>query len=67
MALNFSMYPDLSMAISMLQKRQAQLQGEHATLVATWVKDLEHIQKQINKLKKLEGLTSAVRRPIPKD
>ncbi|PIZ30904.1 MAG: hypothetical protein COY40_03390 [Alphaproteobacteria bacterium CG_4_10_14_0_8_um_filter_53_9] len=67
MSLNFAHYPDFAMAIAMLKKRHAGATGQTQKLIGSWVDELTTIQSQITKLKKLEGLTSAVSRPIPMD
>ncbi|MCA3243884.1 MAG: hypothetical protein INF43_01075 [Alphaproteobacteria bacterium] len=54
----FSPYPDLSMAIAMLSKRQQALlkDGERAKLLGRWLEQLQAMQKEMQKLHKLEQL-----------
>ena len=54
----FSLYPDLSMAISMLAKRQQAVanNGERAKLVSRWLAELQSMQQEMQKLHKLEQL-----------
>lgn len=61
-SVNFSPYPDLSMAIAMLQKRaehlrtQQQGDGERTKLIDKWLESLEKINTEMQKLHKLEIL-----------
>lgn len=54
----FSAYPDLSMAIAMLSKRQQALlkDGERAKLLGRWLQQLQEMQAEMQKLHKLEQL-----------
>lgn len=54
----FSPYPDLGMAIAMLSKRQQALlkDGERAKLLGRWLEQLQGMQKEMQKLHKLEQL-----------
>ncbi len=57
---SFSPYPDLSMAITMVAKRQQKLlhDGERAQLLARWLEQLRLLQADMQKLYKLEQLAS---------
>lgn len=61
---SFSPYPDLSMAITMLAKRQQALatDGERAQLVGRWHSTLQTLQEEMQKLHKLEGLANKLAR-----
>lgn len=54
----FSPYPDLTMAIAMLSKRQQQIlrDGERAKLLGRWLHELQAMQAEMQKLYKLEQL-----------
>jgi hypothetical protein len=54
----FSPYPDLTMAISMLAKRQQAVAAdtERAKLISRWLSQLQSLQTEMQKLHKLEGL-----------
>ncbi len=63
---SFSPYPDLTMAISMLAKRQQAIaaDGERAKLVSRWYATLQGLQEEMQKLHKLESLaTKLARKP----
>lgn len=56
--LSFTPYPDLTIAISMLAKRQQAVvhTAERAQLVSRWLKSLQEMQSEMQKLHKLELL-----------
>lgn len=60
----FSPYPDLSMAIAMLAKRKQALasDGERSQVIARWHETLETMQKEMQKLHKLESLATKLAR-----
>jgi hypothetical protein len=60
----FSPYPDLTMAINMLAKRQQALaaDGERAKLIGRWHSTLQMLQEEMQKLHKLEGLANKLAR-----
>lgn len=59
--LPFSPYPDLHMAISMLQKRAGQTSGNRQELITKWVAQLTEIQQEMTKLHKLEQFAQALK------
>ncbi len=54
----FSPYPDLTMAIAMLSKRQQMIlkDSERAKLLGRWLGQLQEMQAEMQKLYKLEQL-----------
>jgi hypothetical protein len=57
---SFSPYPDLTMAITMISKRQQALlqHGERAKLLGRWLQQLKELQREMQKLHKLEQLAN---------
>lgn len=60
---SISPYPDLGMAISMLNHRLAHASGERKALIEKWVVQLTKIHAEMIKLRKLEKLSSALTQP----
>jgi hypothetical protein len=62
--LSFTPYPDLTIAISMLAKRQQAVvhTAERAQLVSRWLKSLQEMQSEMQKLHKLELLAERLAR-----
>jgi hypothetical protein len=62
--LGFSPYPDLSMAMDMLDKRAAHLtDGERKELILKWKETLHKINEEMQKLHKLEILANRLITP----
>lgn len=60
----FSPYPDLAMAIEMLEKRAATLpEGERKTLILKWKESLSKLNEEMQKLHKLEILANRLITP----
>jgi hypothetical protein len=60
----FSPYPDLTMALEMLNKRlQHVTPGERHTLITKWLTQLTKIQAEMQKLYRLEQLSQKLRTP----
>jgi hypothetical protein len=59
----FSPYPDLAMAIAMLAKQQQAVaaDGERAILVSRWLKQLQGMHAEMQKLHKLEQLAGRLK------
>lgn len=55
-----SPYPDLRMAIAMLNKRLEHLPPERQMVVNKWVNQLSKIQQEINHLSRIEQFTNNV-------
>lgn len=55
---SFSPYPDLTMAIEMLEKRQKNITGERQAIIARWHETLVKMQAEMQKLHKLEIFAS---------
>lgn len=66
-AFTFSPYPDLSMAISMLEKRLQTVGSQRQPLLSKWIASLKKIQNEMTQLRKLERLTEnlAARTQLP--
>lgn len=60
---SFSPYPDLTMAIAMLMKRQqaAQPDSERGRLISRWLDELRAMQADMQKLHKLEQLANRLK------
>lgn len=56
--LTYSPYPDLSMAIEMLEKRQKHITGERQAIITRWLDTLTKMQAEMQKLHKLEIFAS---------
>lgn len=56
-----SPYPDLRMAIAMLNKRVETLSPERQMVVHKWIHQLEKIQKEMTHLTKIEQFTKNVK------
>ena len=55
----FSPYPDLTMAVEMLDKRASHLsEGERKTLILKWKESLHKLNEEMQKLHKLEMLAN---------
>ncbi|MBI1308745.1 MAG: hypothetical protein GC129_02655 [Proteobacteria bacterium] len=50
----FSPYPDLSMAINMLERRKKNVKGERLAIITRWLEALGKMQAEMQKLHKLE-------------
>ncbi len=60
----FSPYPDLTMAVEMLEKRAATLtDGERKTLILKWKESLNKLNEEMQKLHKLEILANRLITP----
>lgn len=60
----FSPYPDLTMAVEMLDKRAANLtDGERKTLILKWRESLHKLNEEMQKLHKLEILANRLITP----
>lgn len=60
----FSPYPDLTMAVEMLEKRAAGLtDGERRTLILKWKDTLSKLNEEMQKLHKLEILANRLITP----
>jgi hypothetical protein len=60
----FSPYPDLTMAVDMLDKRAANLSdGERKTLILKWRESLHKLNEEMQKLHKLEILANRLITP----
>ncbi|RYG61458.1 MAG: hypothetical protein EON60_00525 [Alphaproteobacteria bacterium] len=60
----FSPYPDLTMAIEMLEKRAVTLtDGERKTLILKWKESLSKLNEEMQKLHKLEILANRLITP----
>ena len=60
----FSPYPDLTMAVDMLDKRAAHLtDGERKTLILKWRESLHKLNEEMQKLHKLEILANRLISP----
>ena len=61
---SFSPYPDLTMAVGMLEKRAANLtEGERKTLILKWKDTLSKLNDEMQKLHKLEILANRLITP----
>lgn len=61
---SFSPYPDLTMAVDMLEKRAAHLsEGERKTLILKWKDTLFKLNEEMQKLHKLEILANRLITP----
>lgn len=58
-----SPYPDLKMAILMLEQRALHVGDERRALIEKWVAQLAKIQHDITRLRKLEQLASSLSQP----
>jgi hypothetical protein len=58
-----SPYPDLKMAISMLQHRLPHVGEERKKLIEKWVANLTRINNEMNRLRKLEELANSLTQP----
>lgn len=62
----FSPYPDLTMAVEMLEKRASNLtDGERKTLILKWKDSLSKLNEEMQKLHKLEILANRLISPKP--
>lgn len=60
----FSPYPDLTMAVEMLEKRAANLtEGERKALILKWKESLHKLNEEMQKLHKLEILANRLITP----
>lgn len=58
-----SPYPDLKMAIMMLEQRAQHVGDERRALIEKWVAQLGKIQHDITRLRKLEALAATLSQP----
>lgn len=60
---NISPYPDLAMAISMLQRRAGHVTPERKALLEKWIVTLTRLQNEMTRLRKLERLSDNLSQP----
>lgn len=58
-----SPYPDLAMAIAMLQRRAGHVGGERKMLLDKWILTLSRLQGEMTRLRKLEKLADNLSQP----